>query len=309
MHTLAITGATGFLGRHLVSKCISQGSFKIRLLMRDCKAFEHLSCNIVTICKGDLLKTGSLKNLLQPDCKLIHLAYIDDNRNANIEAVVNLIKAVKQSGVRRVVHCSSVEVIGFDAKGVVTEETMPAPQGEYQETKYQIEEILRSELTPSVELAILRPTEIIGVGGRGLQKMINRLRKQRSYKNLLYHCILKYRRFNYVSVHNVVAALILLASTPIPQMGEVYNVSDDDDADNNYAAVEKIIKSSLRYENDYFFDVGLPRSLLALLFRILPSTSPPNRVYTNDKISSLGYKKMTTLHSAISEIVSVGANS
>lgn len=309
MHTLAITGATGFLGRHLVSECILQDRFKLRLLMRNRNAFEHLSNDKVSIYEGDLLKPDSLTDFLQPDSTLIHLAYIDNDWNANIEAVSNLIKAVKQSGVKRVVHCSTAVVIGFHAKGVVTEETMPAPKGEYQQTKYRIEEILRTELTPNVELAILRPTEIIGPGGRGLHAMIKRLHNERSYKNFIYHCILKSRRFNYVSVYNVVAVLILLASSPIMQTGEIYNVSDDDDADNNYAAVEKIIKSNLNYKHEYSFDIGLPRSFLSLLFKILPSFSPPNRVYSHTKISSLGYRKVTTLHSTISEIVSWEVNS
>ena len=84
---------------------------------------------------------------------------------------------------------------------------------------------------------------------------------------------------------------------------------NDDDPDNNYEAVEKIIKSGLNYKHEYSFDVGLPRSFLSLLFKILPSNSPPNRVYSHSKISSLGYSKVTTLHSAISEIVSGEANS
>ncbi len=168
---------------------------------------------------------------------------------------------------------------------------MPAPKGEYQQTKYRIEEIPRTELPANVELAILRPTEIIGPGGLGLHRMINRLRNRRSYKNFIYHCILKSRRFNYVSVYNVVAALILLTSSPIMQMGEIYNVSDDDDADNNYAAGEKIINSSLNYKHKYSFDIGLPRSFLSLLFKLLPSLSPPNRVYSHSKNILVGLQE------------------
>jgi nucleoside-diphosphate-sugar epimerase len=309
MHTLAITGSTGFLGRHLVSECILQDRFKLRLLIRDRNAFEYLSSDKVTIIEGDLLKPESLKGFLQPDTTLMHLAYMDNDCTANIEAVFNVIKAVRKSGVKRVVHCSTVEVIGHQAKGVVTEETIPAPKGEYQQTKYRIEEMLRTELPPNVELAILRPTAIIGPSGQGLHTMIKRLHNERPYKNFIYHCILKYRYFNYVSVYNVVASLILLASTPIIQMGEIYNISDDDDADNNYAAVEKIIYSGLNYKHEYAFNIGLPIFFLSLLFKLLPSHSPPNRVYSHSKISSLGYRKVTTLSSAISEIVSWEANS
>ena len=308
MQTLAITGATGFLGRHLVSECIFQGRFKLRLLMRDRNAFEHPSSDNITICEGDLLKPETLKEFLQPEITLVHLAYMDNDRNANIEANFNLIKAVKQSGVKRLVHCSTAVVIGFHAKGVVSEETMPAPSGEYQLTKYRIEEMLRAELSPHVELAILRPTEIIGPGGQGLRTLIERLRNESSYKNFIIHCILKYRRFNYVSVHNVVAALILLASSPIRQTSEIYNISDDDDADNNYASVENIIASNLHLRQKHLFDIGLPLSILSFLFKLRPNVAPPNRVYSHDKIILFGYRKVKTLQSAISEIVSSEAN-
>jgi len=309
MHTLAIIGATGFLGRHLVAECISQGRFKLRLLLRNQNTFEHLQSNMVTICDGDILIPESLKGFLQPNSTLIHLAYINNAVAANIEATLNLIEAVKQSGVKRVVYCSTAVVVGFNAKGIVTENTMPAPKGEYQETKYRIEEILRVELPPNVELAILRPTEIIGPGGQGLQGMIKRLHYGRNYKNFIYHCILESRRFNYVSVYNVVAALILLASTPIKQMGESYNISDDDDADNNYASVEKIISSNFKRKQVYPFAIGLPRYFLSLLFKLLPNHAPPNRIYSYSKIASLGYRKVITLNSAISEIVSLEAKS
>ena len=309
MQALAITGATGFLGQHFVSECISQGRFNLRLLLRDTKAFQHHVSDAVSICEGDLLIPESLEGFLLPGSTLIHLAYLGNDGNADIEATSNLIKVVKQSGVKRVVHCSTAVVIGFKAKGVVTEDTIPEPRGEYQLSKLRIEEMLHKELSPTVELSVLRPTHILGPGGQGLQRMIKRLRNDKSYKNAIYHSILKHRRFNYVSVYNVVAALILLATTPIRQAGEIYNISDDDDNDNNYAATEKIINLCLNHKHEHFIDIGLPRSVLSFLFKALPDHSPPSRVYSHAKISSLGYKKVVSLQSAITEMMSLGGNS
>lgn len=303
MPTFAITGSSGFLGRHLIPACLS-GGFKLKLLVRNREDYKSLSNDNVTICEGDLLVPGSLRGFLEPDSTLIHLAYIHNDASANIKATANLIEAVKQSSVKRVVHCSSAVVVGFKASGVITEDIAPSPKGEYQKTKYQIEGMLCTGLQPNVELAILRPTEIIGLGGQGLQKMIQRLKDGKSFKNFIYRSILKYRRCNYVSVYNVVAALILLASTPIKQMGQIYNISDDDDSDNNYAAVEKIINSGLKHESRYVLDFGLPAPILSFLFRLLPTHSPSDRIYSHSKISSLGYRKVETLNSAISEILS-----
>lgn len=307
MPTLAITGSSGFLGKHLISACLSQGDFKLRLLLRNPDKSGFTSTENVTICEGDLLDPVSLNGFLKPDCTLIHLAYINKDMEANMQAVSNLISAAKEREIKRVVHCSTAVVVGFKEKGIITEDTVPRPAGEYQLVKYQIEKNLLKDLLPDIELAILRPTEIIGPGGQGLLKIVKRLCYANPYKNFIYHSILKHRRFNYVSVHNVVAALMLLATTSLNQKGEIYNISDDDDNDNNYAAVEKIINFGIKNEPKYALDFGLPPSLLSFLFKFLPSRSPVNRIYSNSKISNLGYKKVITLRSAILEILSSGA--
>jgi len=303
-HTLAITGATGFLGRHLVAECLRQGNFKLRLLTRDINSSKHLMSNMVMLCEGDLLKPESLRDFLSPDSTLVHLAYLDNaGAAANIRATLNLINAARQAQIKRIVHCSTAVVVGFDAKGPITEKTPPKPRGEYQQVKFEIERLLQDELPPGIELAILRPTEIIGPGGRGLESMIKRLRNGKRFENFVHHFILRFRRFNYVSVYNVVASLILLATTPVNQRGEIYNISDDDDSDNNYASVENIISSLLGRRQEYPLKMALPRPLLSALFKLLPNHAPVNRVYSFSKICPLGYKKVIRLKPAISEIV------
>jgi nucleoside-diphosphate-sugar epimerase len=274
------------------------------LLTRDSAALRHLSNDRVTVCEGDLLKPSTLDGFLLPGSTLIHLAYLHRGRDANIEAAVNIARAALRSGVKRVVHCSSAVVVGFDARGVVTEDTAASPKGEYQETKYAIEQIFRRELLPYVELAILRPTEIIGAGGLGLRRMIQRLVDRPRPINAIYRVMLKARRFNYVSVQNVVAALMVLASSPLNQKADVYYISDDDDPDNNYAAVEEIINCALDVRPRHrSLDIGLPPSALSLLFKLLPGSAPPDRLYSNFKIKTLGYRKVTTLRSAILDVI------
>lgn len=310
MQTLAITGASGFLGRYLVAECLSQACFKLRLLTRNKNNFRHMSSDKITVCEGDLLRPETLKGFLQPNITLVHLAYLNNaGYDANIQATSNLIEAVKQSGLKRIVHCSTAVVVGFDAGGVVTENTPPKPKGEYQQIKYRIEEMLRAKLSSGSDIVILRPTEIIGPGGRGLQGMIKRLRSGKKYKNFIYHCILGSRRFNYVSVYNVVSALILLSTTSAAVGGEIYNISDDDDCDNNYASIENIIASSLNLPQGYIFNAGLSRPLLSALFRLLPGHSPVNRVYSSAKIALLGYKKTSTLKATITELLRSEKNS
>ncbi len=304
MKQLSVTGGMGFVGRHLLSACSSNGDVALRLLTRDSSALECLQSQGVKICQGDLLKPESLEGFLLPGSTVIHLAYLRQGGSANVEAARNLARAAVRTGVKRLVHCSSAVVVGFSARGVITEATPATPRGEYQQTKHLIEEILRRELTPRVELAILRPTEIIGAGGEGLRQMINRLVEGPRYANTIRRVLLRSRRFNYVSVDNVVAALMLLAWSPAIRSGEIYHISDDDDPDNNYGAVEEIVNVALDEGRGRSAPrIALPPLLLSMLFRLLPDAAPPDRIYSSTKIRSLGYEKVTSLRSTILEVI------
>src|SRR5688572_30857423 len=132
MDTLAITGATGFLGRHLVAECELRGRYRLKLLTRNPQV-SGVAPRSAALCQGDLLDGESLKRFLEPGCTVVHLAYLRGSNaaDANLAAAANLASAARQAGVKRVVHCSTAVVVGFAAAGMVTEDTVPAPAGEY----------------------------------------------------------------------------------------------------------------------------------------------------------------------------------
>lgn len=299
MRTFAITGASGFIGRHLVDACRVSGDVRLQVLSRKPSPFGVDDGLIHHV--GDLGDPASLDAFVGgADC-VIHLAYLSGGREANVAAANNLITAVKKAGVRRVVHCSTAVVVGNDAASPIGDDAPARPTGDYQATKFAIESALKSGAADAVELAILRPTEVIGPGGAGLDAMIRRIRNGGA-GNLLRRAALGARRFNYVPVKNVVAAILLLAGTQVPQRGNVYNVSDDDDADNTYAAVEDIVRDALGKAPTRLGAV-VPASLLSLAFKLLPGHAPPDRVYTHAGLDRLGYRRVTSLRSAILELV------
>lgn len=302
MTELCVTGASGFLGRHFVATCLSRDNIFLRLLTRDASAVKGPPADRVEIVKGDLNDSSSLEGFLREGSVLVHLAYLHEGNSPNLAAASNIARAAVEARVKRVVHCSTAVVVGFGARGVVDERTPPAPKGEYQETKYRIEQLLREHLGQWVELAILRPTEIIGAGGEGLRAMIRRLADGSESRNSLYRLLLGNRRFNYVSVENVVGALLLLALAPAVQTGDVYNVSDDDDPDNRYDQVEQIIRSAIG-KSPSNRGPSLPPGMLSLLFRLIPGSAPPSRVYSAAKLTTLGYRKTKSLRSSILDVI------
>jgi nucleoside-diphosphate-sugar epimerase len=300
--TLAITGASGFLGRHLVAECLRRELGPVRVLSRDRKAFADVVHPALVVCEGDLASRQQVEKFLVPNATVIHLAYLRGTREANMAAAANLAAAARNSAVAKVVHCSTAVVVGFKAAGVITESTPPEPRPGYQATKLEIESVLRAELPPSVPLAILRPTEIVGPGGSSLRQMIRRVESKRNLENAVRRFVLRARHFNCVSVHNVVQALLLLAASPARSPCEVYNVADDEDPDNNYGSIEEIIASALGVGRPRL-NFGLPLSCLSPLFKLLPGHSPPDRVYSSAKLEGLGFHRVAALRRTVQELV------
>ncbi len=300
MKTLAITGASGFIGRHLVDACRVAGDVRLQLLSR--RPTQPGMADGVIHCVGDLADAGSLDAFVSTADCVIHLAYLAGGQSANVAAAVNLVAAARRAGVRRIVHCSTAVVVGNATPSPISDDTPARPRGEYQETKLAIERALIAAVAGKIELAILRPTEVFGPGGAGLSEMIRRARDASAASNALRRALFGARRFNYVPVRNVVAALLLLAETPVPQAGNVYNVSDDDDADNAYVAVDDIVREALGKPRAST-GAMIPASWLSLAFQLLPGHAPPDRIYTHTGLDRLGYRRATSLRSAILELV------
>ena len=75
---IAITGASGFIGKHLVSHLIQEGVSEIRILSRN-KQRDVLNETFeqgANIFEGDLSDSGSLKGFLVPGCTVINLVYL-----------------------------------------------------------------------------------------------------------------------------------------------------------------------------------------------------------------------------------------
>lgn len=299
--TVAVTGATGFLGRSLVAECRAR-RLPVRVLARDRTAARALWGSDVEVAGGDLLDPSVLARFVPAEGTLFHLAYLRSGPGDNLAAAAALATAAANAGVARVVHCSTAVVSGPVEPRVIDERVEPRPRGGYQATKLAIEHALREALPPSVELAIVRPTEIVGPGGAGLRTMIDRLRTRPAAVNAAYRMIQGARRLNFVAVRNVVAALLHVASAPLAVNGDVFIAADDDDPDNNYRSVESLIRVALGRSPG---DGGpvLPLSVLAPLFTLFPGRAAPDQVYSGAKLRRLGYGKVTTLRDTIGEVV------
>ncbi len=156
--TVAVTGATGFVGRHVV-KALLAGGYRVRALVRDrSKATAVLPPDPkVAIVEGDVLDRRSPVELVAGCQACIHLVGIireaarQTFQGMHVEATRAMVEACQGSDlpVKRFVHMSALGV-------------RPDGPAEYQRTKFAGEQIVRRS---GLDWTVFRPGLIHGRGG------------------------------------------------------------------------------------------------------------------------------------------------
>lgn len=162
---ILVTGATGFIGSHLVEKLCAKG-IPVRALVRHID--REWPCP--TAC-CDLATGSGLEEALEGADAVIHLAGATkalsppDYYRANVRASANLARALAGRPVR-LVHVSSLAAVGPGDVGQggrvpapVDEDTAPHPVSDYGRSKLEGERAVRT-LKP--EAVIVRPPVVYG---------------------------------------------------------------------------------------------------------------------------------------------------
>ena len=171
MMRVAVTGATGFLGGHLVDRLLAEGR-EVIAVVRDRGKAAALEARGVAVVLGDL--TGPLQTTLEADA-FVHAAALSSNWGrrqdffaANVTGTGRALVLARSMGVRRFVHISSPSIYFRLADQFDVPEDMPLPRpiNAYAETKAVAEQLaLRAtDLAP----IILRPRGIYGPGDTAL---------------------------------------------------------------------------------------------------------------------------------------------
>lgn len=295
MGVVAITGASGFIGRHLVAELTRLGGYEIRVLSRGrdtSHQFQALSPD-VKVFTGDLIQPESLGAFFPPGGTVINLAYMWEAGEArNLQATQGLIAQCEKAGISRLIHCSTAAVAGRVTQSVVSEEQECRPVTEYGITKLKIEQAIIAGAANRFDSVILRPTAVFGIDGEPIKKLAADLVTGSRLKNYAKSCLFGKRQMNLVHISTVVAAIVFMIRHPARLNGEVFIVSDDDEPDNNYSSVESLLSSVFGHPGYPLPKVPIPlfvlRTLLTLLGR--NNVNPLTR-YSPDKLLSLGFER------------------
>lgn len=303
MSSIVVLGSGSFLGSILIYKISSD--ILIKAVVRKIPRDANKSTKKVQWIKVDTISATSLKNIFKKGDIIINLIYIrDDDKNNNINLVNDIIEACIFSKVSRFIHCSSASVFGDVRTRNVNELTICNPKTDYEKIKLNIEELILKSLTTKIDVGILRPTAIVGYGGKNLKKLTNSLIYGNKIINYLRTCVLGSSPMHLVSAQNVVEALIFLALFKKRLNGNIFIVSEDESIDNNFKKVQEILIEELGLKSSLFPYIYLPKILQSLLFKILDrSDLNVKRIYDSKKIIKYGFKPKDTFKNAIKEFL------
>jgi nucleoside-diphosphate-sugar epimerase len=166
-----ITGASGFIGKHVVSTLASSG-WVVRAVARDPAAIPERS-GVQHVALADLARPSDWSALVAGVSHLVHLAGIADApgqlpdevyTRINTDAVGELAQAAT-GRVERFVLMSSVRAqSGLAAEHVITEKDFPQPTDAYGRSKLAAERLLKESGVP---FTVLRPVVVYGKGVKG----------------------------------------------------------------------------------------------------------------------------------------------
>lgn len=307
MQTIAITGASGFIGKNLVSELIRMGGYEIRVLsrnrLRDLR--EGRFDQDIGIFEGDLSAPESLKDFLVQDCIVINLVYLwNAGEASNLECTNNLLAACNDAKVARLVHFSTAAVAGRAFGNLINEKTPCLPITEYGKTKLRIEKSIVDFKKNDFDAVILRPTSVFGVGGDPLKKLSNELIGGPRYKSYLKSCLFGRRRMNLVHVTNVVAAAIFLIEYADRLDDEIFIVSNDDDPKNNFIDVERLLMDGFGVKKFFLPRIPLPLIWLKwLLIALRRNSVNPCCSFDSSKLSKLGFNSPIGLCEGLAQYI------
>jgi len=212
---VALTGATGFIGRHLLRQLPKRG-YRLRVLLRRPGAVP-LDCDSAVI--GDLARPQNMAAALAGADAVIHSAGIahamsgvpeDDYRILNTESTIALARAALHAGVRRFVLLSSIRAqCGPSAEAVQTEAMVPAPTDAYGRSKLAAEQGLAAV---GLDWVALRAAAVYGPGVQG--NMAELMRLARTPYPLPFGALSARRSL--LSVDNLAAAIDCVLASAVP---------------------------------------------------------------------------------------------
>ncbi|MCF7916794.1 MAG: NAD(P)-dependent oxidoreductase [Candidatus Omnitrophica bacterium] len=167
--TILVTGATGFIGRHLVDRLIQLDNYSIVAISRFSKKAKKLKDENIKAIKADISKWEELKELVKlPIDIIIHCAAAVEAKKkkvldkTNIVGTENICKLGVELGVEKLIYLSSVAVVSGNKQVPLTENLPYLATNVYGQSKLEAEKKVLVYRRKGLPVIILRPPMVYG---------------------------------------------------------------------------------------------------------------------------------------------------
>lgn len=231
-----VTGASGFIGSHLVELLVSRGD-QVTCLVRpnsDCSRLEKYPVRFV---RGDITDEQSLPKAVSGNQVVYHLAGLTRSlsrqglKRVNQVGTRNLAAACASAGQTPTLVVVSSLAAGGPSVGEQprTEAEPPRPVSEYGKSKLA-GELEAKQFAAEIPITVLRPPIVFGEGDKDVFEMIRGIAKWRV------HLVpgLVDRRFSFIHAQDLATAMVLagesgerISAQPNDAKGTYYTASDE----------------------------------------------------------------------------------
>lgn len=277
---LLITGATGYIGRHLVARLVDEGT-RPRCLVRDPgRAAQVLPADKVDFVQGDTLNAASLAAAVKGVDTIIHAAFMTADRKqspgnhyteTNVGGTAKLIDAAKAAGVQRM-----IEIGGLGTK--------PDKPGSYMQGRYLAEQML---MESGLDWTIIRPSVLFGKGAPFIKGLVDLIRSAPVVPLIGGGKVM----FQPIYVEDVVTVIIKVLEEPERTEGKIYTLGGP-----GYYTFTGILNELLKATKTSRVKVYAPMSLIGIGAAVMEAALPKPPL-TKAALTLFSFDNITDLNS------------
>jgi len=277
---ILITGATGYVGRHLVSRLVAQGE-RPRCLVRDVKrAASILPANKVELVQGATTQPATLDLALQDVETVVHTAFLtaekkesptDHYEETNVGGTSNLILAAKAAGVRRIVELSGLG-------------TKPDKPGSYMQGRYLSEKML---MESGLNWTIIRPSVLFGKDASFIKGLVDLIHASPVLPLIGGGTMM----FQPIYVEDVVTVIVKILEDPAQTNGKIYTIGGPE-----YYSFTQIFNEILKVLHAKRLKVYAPTPLVAIGAAVMELVLPKPPL-TKAAMALFSFNNITDLNS------------
>jgi uncharacterized protein YbjT (DUF2867 family) len=275
---ILITGATGYIGRHLVARLVEQGERPRCLVRSRERAATILPVDKIEIAVGDTTRLETLAAAVQGIDTIVHTAFITADRKqsagnhyeaTNVQGTANLLKAAQAAGVTRMIELSGLG-------------TKPDRPGSYMQGRYMAEKMLKES---GLQWTIIQPSVLFGKDAPFIKGLSELIRTSPVIPLIGGGGI----RFQPIYVEDVVTVIVKVLETPEQSAGKTYIIGGP-----AYYTFTEIINTLLRTMHKARLKapapiplVGMGAAMMEAVFPKPPLTRAAMTLFTFDNITDL----------------------